>query len=206
MIFQPQDWLQPGDGAGALAAHVRREVQTVCAGLHLDEDMVEQLSRAVACYLEQDRAVTLTTSRDLALLASRALASLGETGAARRMVVFATGLVKPAEWEVRNRGTLWILDLRQMTVQDQPGLELLLFHSLRMILEAMAEVWDRTGGHGSLGLQHVCQTAVALGISRGKKRIVFEREMLQTIRSMLHHIGTQRGWESLPEVLNLDLS
>jgi len=125
----------------------------------------------------------------------------------RRLFLFGSGMLAPAEWEVRGRATVWALDLKHMTVRDESCLELIFFSGIRVILDSIADVWDDSCGRGTLGLRHVCGAAAELlGGEAGKKNVVrLADEITEVCRSRLAHIGARRGWEACPEVLNLDL-
>lgn len=191
----------------AIVAHLTGELESVCGEeLTIDADNVQELARAVECFVEEEVGGDAVDSKYLVLLASRALTSLGEGTAAQRMLLFGTGLLKPAEWEVSGSAAMWVLDLRQMTVRDDAGLELVFFGSVNMILEAMAYLWDASEGSGVLGLRHVCLTAASILGDGARDVDVFA--LAQELRSMcsakLEQIGQERGWSSLPHVLNLD--
>ena len=147
-------------------------------------------------------------SHYLVMLASRALSSLGKGCAARRLVVFGTGLVKPAEWEISGGNAMWILDLKQITFALDDRLEMTLFASLRAVLEAIADGWDDSSGRGTLGLRHVIGAAAQLLGAREASGQVADlaTEIRQRCRSILEQLGAERGWQETPEIVDLDIS
>lgn len=176
----------------------------------LPEVQVDELARAVEIYLARQPAEAAPEAaddlRDVILLTSRAVASLGEPGVARRLLVHSTGLVRPALWEVLSGQSMWVLDLRHLAVPSDGPLELVLFRSLDAVLRSIAELWDPTHGHGALGLRRVCLTAAML--LQGGTRTPAARELVREIRARcemrLTSLGRLRGWTATPAVLNLD--
>lgn len=142
-------------------------------------------------------------------LSARTLGDLGEDDLARRLLMFGSGLVTPAVWEVSGGGTLWILDLRRLAVDAGVQIELTLFRSLDAAIAAMADLWDASSGQGRLGLRHVGATAARLlgdADPRGKRGRAIAREILARGRARLERLATERGWRSTPEVLDLGAS
>ncbi len=176
----------------------------------LPEVQIDELARAVEIYLARQSPVVAVDSADglrgVVLLTSRAVASLGESGVARRLLVHSTGLVRPALWEVLSGRSMWVLDLRHLAVPSDAPLELVLFRSLDMVLRSIAELWDGTHGQGTLGLRRVCRTAAEL--LQAGTRTPAARDLAREIRGRcemrLAALGPLRGWTAIPAVLNLD--
>jgi len=205
MILTPA-WENSGDSP--IVSDLTSEIEAVCgAGMPLSEDQVLELARAVAAFIENECQGCYKDSDSLLLLASRALASLGARQVARRLVISGTALVRPSEWEVTGQDAMWVLDLRQITVQKGAPLELVFFNCLRLILESMAEVWDSTKGAGVLGLRHVTMSAaVLLGGEKSRKEIeALAREIKDACRTRLDAVRKERGWEGVPFVMDLDI-
>lgn len=206
MIYIP-DAEQERAGS-ALAKQISAQVSEL-GGLELlgDPGGLEEVARAVECFLERNGGDGSVESRHVLMLASQALSSVGEGAAARRLLVFGTGLVRPSEWEVVAGDRMWVLDLRQMTVRADDSLEMVFFGSLNIVLEAMADIWDETGGEGVLGLRNVCAAACALlGSDACRKRVdALVDEIHNAARTKLNHLGALRGWDEIPQVMNLDL-
>jgi hypothetical protein len=205
MIWAPH-WASSREVESPLVGHVAGQIRAICGGrLALTPAQVAELARAVAWFVENDRGGYFTDHRHLAALASRALASVGERVQARRLLVLGTGMVRPAEWIVSGEDSMWVMDLKAMTVLDGPGLELVLFRSLGLVLGSIADVWDKTGGRGVLGLLHVSQTASALtgGSLRETRRLGLE--IKDRCAERLSGLGASRGWTHVPVVMDLDL-
>lgn len=206
MIWAP-DW-ERNRGDSPIVSELTSEIEAVCgAEMPLSEDQVLELARAVAAFIENECRGVYRDSDSLMLLASRALASLGARQVARRLVITGTGLVRPSEWEVTGQDAMWVLDLRQITLQKGAPLELVFFHCLRLILESMAEVWDSTKGAGVLGLRHVTMSAASfLGGEKSRKEVEeLGREIKEACRARLDAIRKERGWDGVPFVMDLDI-
>jgi len=208
VIWIPQH--RDADRQAALIAHLTGTIAD-CAGeggICADPVEAAELASAVAAYLEQETgSVEGVDSGYLVLLAVQAMSSVGEPETARRLLVFGSGLVHPAEWDVTGGGDVWTLDLRRVMFAGDAPVELIFFNTLAMIVESLAEVWDATGGDGVLGLRHVYDSAVALlGEDRPAQAIrSIAREIRDTCRARLERAQRERGWDTVPTVMNLDL-
>jgi hypothetical protein len=138
------------------------------------------------------------------VLAARALSAVGEGDAAKRVYLFGSGLVSPSEWEITGREAVWTVDLLRIAVSEESAHEMILFVSLHLVLDAMAGVWDSSGGRGTLGLRHVCETARVLSgnDSRGAARAA--AEIRDWCCAKLRQLARTRAWTDVPQVLNLD--
>ncbi len=206
MIWIPNN--DERENGTSVVSHIERVIAENCGDdLLLDSGQATELASAVATFLEQSQdSGSYVDSGYLVMLASRALSSLGEQGAAHRLLVFGSGLVRPSEWEVTGGEDVWTLDLRQMTVRDDAALELVFFNSLNIVLACIADVWEQTQGRGVLGLRHVCDTATAV-LGGGKPGAVsaLASEIRKSCEAKLAQIYTERGWQHIPAVMNLDL-
>jgi len=198
----------PGPAARMLPALLRRLSHLLGEALPLSEAQMEELARAIDLFLER-RGTPGAPSRDepyVAMLASRALTSLGAGEVAQRLLVYGTGLVTPALWEISRGASMWVLDLRRLTVASSAPLELTLFRCLDVVVTATAEVWDASGGAGLLGLRHVCRTAAEL--LRRNPHTDEARSLAEELRSQaaaqLETLRRDRGWRCAPDVVNLD--
>ena len=193
------------DPAPAVTTAIAEEIAVACGGESLHPEHVREVARGVATYLQQ-RTLSGALTSDLAVLESRALYSIGERGLARRLLVFGSGLVRPSEWTVTGDCTLWILDLKRLTLREDDRFELALFASLGVVLDEIAGVWDSSGGAGLLGLRHVREAATAVlgkpanrrrtGRLCGEVRLVCERK--------LEDLRIAHGWRETPAVMILD--
>lgn len=207
MIWNPNS-RSAGPGESTLVSHIAAEIDA-CGGTEwlAKSENVEELAKAIEHFLEEHGQESVVDSRYLVMLAARALSSVGEENVARRLLVYGTGLVMPAEWEVTGGEAVWVLDLRQITVRDDAPLELVFFGSLNIILETIAEVWDGTEGDGTLGLRHVCSAVGSLmgGGGSKKKASALGDEIRSLCRRKLEQVGQERNWKQTPQVMDLDV-
>jgi len=168
---------------------------------------IQELAKAIDHFLQEHGHGPAVEARYLVMLAARALSSVGEGKAARRLLLYGTGLVKPSEWDVTGGEAMWVLDLRQITLRGDAPLELVFFGSLNIIMETIAEVWDVTQGEGTLGLRHVCGAVNALMGGAGSHRdaSALADEIRTVCRQKLEQIGRERGWEQTPQIMDLDI-
>jgi len=167
---------------------------------------VVELARAVEHFINESGAADSVQSDHLTILASKALTSIGEMGAARKLVLFGTGMVRPSEWVITGFESAWVLDLRRITVRNDTSLELVFFTNLDTIVNSIADVWDGSDGRGVLGLRHVCAAAASLlgSVDNKKKLAGLALEIKALCSSRLEQIRKVRGWGSAPVVMNLD--
>lgn len=206
MIWKEQE-CDHQNGAG-IFDHLVLQIESLCP-VEPESDLYEaaEVAHAVECFVEQDCGGYCADARALVLMASQGLESVGNTGVARRFLLHGTGLAKPSEWEVTHGETMWVIDLKQLTVRDDAPLELIFFTGLGIIIEALAGIWDATQGHGVLGLRHVCGTAEAL-LGEGRKRSEIaglSDEIRSHCRDRLERLQRDRQWDERPQVLNLDI-
>lgn len=188
--------------SSALTQYLTDHIRSVSANDDMLQNQAPHVAEAVTQYL--GNATVVDTDRVI-LLASRALKSMGEPGAARRLVLHASGLVQPAEWDVRSGQLMWVLDLDQMTVKIPGLIELTLFNCLRALLQATADLWDVTNGQGVLGLQNIRRVAARLTRDPEIFPTALESEIAGMSADSLRRLATTRGWSHCPDVLLLDL-
>lgn len=204
MIWDPHR--QEPDGQSAMVSHITAEIEAA-GGVDImaDPSHMDQLAHAVETFLKDNNA-SAVESRYLVFLASRALASLGEERAARRVLLFGSGLVRPAEWEISTGQEMLVLDLRQVTLRGDACVELVFFNALSVVLESIADLWDPTAGGGVLGLKNVCRVAADLLGHDGKKQVeAVATDIRIHAGRKLEQVGTQRNWTDVPRVINLDI-
>jgi hypothetical protein len=206
MIWDPETRFCPEPSPAF--SRIAGEIAAVCGpDVDIDSGNIQELARAVEVFMRQENENVCSDSEYIVMLACRALSSIGEGPAARRLLVFGTGLVEPSEWEVTGEEAIWAIDLKQMTIRDDSLIELVFFSSLNIVIEYMAGVWDETAGRGVLGLRHVCCTAEALlGGARNKPEIEkLAREIRAACVQRLEQLRDARGWKDAPFVMNLDV-
>jgi len=204
MIWDPAN----KSGESTVVSHIAAEIDASGGAEWLAKGgNIQELAKAIDHYLQEHGQGQAVESRYLVMLAARALSSVGEGKAARRLLLYGTGLVMPSEWDVTRGEAMWVLDLRQIAVRGDAPLELVFFGSLNIIMESIAEVWDGTEGEGTLGLRHVCAAVQALiGGPGNKKNAAALAEEIRTVcRQKLEQIGRGRGWKQTPQVMDLDV-
>lgn len=191
----------------SIVEHIGAQIDAVCgAGGNCAFDS-EELARAVEHFLVEESRAEFVDTNTLTCLAARALSSIGHENAARRLLLFGTGMVRPSEWIVTGEHAVWILDLKDMSIRNDAPLEILFFQGVQIVLESIADVWDESRGEGVLGLRHICSAASALlGSSRKTSEV---SDLGDEIRSLcadrLDRIKNTRGWMTTPRVMNLDI-
>lgn len=203
-----QRWTTDDPVESALVSQLTDQIGNVCGpDIPLTSEEIRELARAVAVFVRSEEGPPSTDSRSLAMLASRALESLGQQQVARRLLVFGTGLVQPAEWIVSGEEAMWVLDLRRMTVLESCSLELVFFRTLHLIIDSVAEAWDPSMGSGVLGLRYVTRTASSLLGKDAESRLVevLADEIKTACSRKLEQLRDGRGWRDIPFVMDLDL-
>ncbi|MBN2301525.1 MAG: hypothetical protein JXN60_03310 [Lentisphaerae bacterium] len=204
MIWDPN--AEPRGANDRAVSRIADEIAAICGDeFNISDGNLENVALAVADYLDVCNVATTPGSNNIMMLVSKALSSLGERRAARRLVLLGTGLVSPSAWEVTDNRTMWVLDLKRIAVWNSASLEMVFFRSLHMILDAIADVWDEVDGQGMLGLRHVCATASALQGNKKNAIQGFTEEIRDLCRRKLMQIGQERGWNHAPRVMDLDM-
>ena len=205
MIYNPE--ALPLTGKSSIVTHIQSEIDDIC-GSEVDTEFYrEEIGRAIEYYLAQEHNARYINTKSLTMLASRVLASIGEPVAARRLMIFGAGMVKPSEWVVSGDRDVWVINLREIILREESSIELILFRGIHLILDAIADVWDESDGEGALGLRHVCQSAgKLLGISKRTKDVFrLSDEIIALSVNKLKQLRKERNWHAAPLVLNLDV-
>ncbi len=186
-------------------SHLSEFIRSACGQAVLGtRENVDDLAVAVDLWLRHQDVHWVETPHLVGLVAS-ALSAVGEAQTARRLFVFGSGLVQSAAWEVAPQGATWTLDLRPFTRHAGVLLELSFFPALKIVLQSLGELWDETGGRGTLGLKYVCGAAYALLGEKAPDAIRgLADEIVASCRAALAEMGRQRQWHEVPRVLNLD--
>ncbi len=185
-----------------------------------DPDVVREAARSVAVHCANQIRLGIDT-RQLHVLFSRALWSVGETTAAQRMLelgvesrrirstlmaLLDARALAPELWPLVGSGTIryheswlavdsesvWCLDTTQI-----PGwadeTELAQSLAIQRILKEVAPVWDRTAGRGCLA-------------SRGEVGCGSVGWQIDVLRAWLQKCASRRGWSAIPRVIQLEIS
>ncbi len=204
-------WLAAEKGGAresGLTRHVR-EVIAAHGGDAMPPDWADEVSKAVSAYVEDGTSAGIYVDSDaLVLLTSRAMSSVGQKDAAQRVLVFGCGVVTPSTWELLGSGTTWTLDFGRLTgPASDASLELVFFGSLQAVLASIAEVWDETAGAGTLALRHARAAASSVvGKHKGPGIQAFVEEIRHTCLAKLHQLAGKRTWQTVPDLLLLEVT
>ena len=169
---------------------------------------------------------------DLKLLIARAFCSVGDQAAAghilesmqphRRHVsrwleilselhhfpellpYFSLGIIRPADWAGAQLDRMWTLDFGRLHLSDAERHEMMLYRSIRVILEKIVVFWDAVDGEGILGLKDLAALSVAEG-GRQKQTLTSPSSLLEYMADLFRQQQAVRNWSSAPSLLNLDL-
>ncbi len=167
----------------------------------LENGDLRHLAAGVACRAEE-LAVPPAGRGPLSRLTARALGSMGQPQAARRVLVMGSGLARSDRWLAARPGPSWTLDLPRLLRRESDLLELALFPGLAAILDALAVLWDASSGSGQLGLRGSGAAArLILGPASGRdRRLAFRRELREFCDDRLRTLGSGRGWSRRPDI------
>lgn len=216
----PQD---APDRRRALQQHLAAELEAVETGVPLDPVWRQSLADSVAAFCAEEEAAEYWTEDYLHCLIGRAMAGVGMTPpeglipappfaagpawdseAARSFQdipltpllwrSFASRLIRPARWLSFLSGPVWLLDLGRLHTAEK-AMELQALPTLRFLLENMANLWQPSRGHGSLGIT---------GLDRLAEKIPERQELMDYCRRVLESIQQRHGWPESPQIINLD--
>ncbi len=171
-------------------------------------------------------------SADLKLLLARACCAVGERAAARRILksmhphghhvsrwleilselhhfpellpYFSIGIIRPAEWAGAQLDRMWTLDFGRLHLSESERHEMMLYRSIRVILEKMFVFWEATTGEGILGLKNLSALNIEGG-DRKKQTLTAAEDLLKYITDLFRQQQSLRNWSTVPSLLNLDL-
>ena len=192
---------------GPLANHLIESVAMVCRKHHpqglQSADLKLLIARAFCAV--GDRAVAddvLQSMESHRRHSSRWLEILTELGGFPELLpYFSLGIIRPADWAGAQQDRMWILDFDRLTLSASEKHEMMLYRSIRAILDKMYVFWDATDGEGILGLKNLSalnvegKTADSLTSSKG---------LLEYIADLFAQQKDVRQWFAIPSLLNLD--
>ncbi len=210
---------------GAWSAHLREIFQT----LEIPPGTVaDNLVASIAVYCRTFHPRGLQ-SRDLNLLIARAFCAVGDRAAAGRVLesmephrrhvsrwleilselhhfpellpYFSLGIIRPADWAGAQLDRMWTLDFGRLVLAEAERHEIMLYRSIRALIEKMFVFWDATGGEGILGLKDLS----ALEVDAGQKQtLTATGDLLGYIADLFRRQQAPRNWSTVPSLLNLD--
>ena len=171
-------------------------------------------------------------SSDLKLLLARAFCVVGDRAAAARVLesmqphsrhvsrwleilselhhfpdllpYFSMGIIRPADWAGAQLDRMWTLDFGRLHLSEAERHEIMLYRSIRALIEKMFVFWEATRGEGILGLKSLSALNVEEG-GRGAPPLTSEDALLEYIADVFKQQSVERKWETVPSLLNLDL-
>ena len=193
--------------------------------------LADNLVESISMYCQKFHPRGLQTS-DLSLLVARAFCSVGDRAAAahvlesmephRRHVerwleilselhhfpqllpYFSLGIIRPADWAGARLDRMWTLDFGRLSLTEAERHEMMLYRTIRALLEQMFVFWDATGGEGILGLKNLTALDVeAAGAAR--QTLTSASDLLEYVSDLFSQQLAERSWETVPSLLNLDL-
>ncbi len=210
----------------AWAAHLREIFQT----LEIPPGTVaDNLAASVAMYCRTFHPKGVQSS-DLSLLIARAFCAVGDRAAAGRVLesmephrrhaarwleilselhhfpellpYFSLGIIRPADWAGAQLDRMWTLDFGRLVLADAERHEMMLYRSIRAIIEKMFVFWDATNGEGILGLKDLSALDVDAD-GRKKQTLTAPGDLLGYIADLFRRQSVEREWKTVPSLLNL---
>ncbi len=115
---------------------------------------------------------------------------------------FSLGIIRPADWAGAQLDRMWTLDFSRLVLSEAERHEMMLYRSIRAIIEKMFGFWDATAGEGVLGLKGLSSLNVEAG-SRRKQTLTAEDDLLDYIADLFVQEKRPRGWQTVPSLMKL---
>jgi hypothetical protein len=195
---------------GTLADSVSTSVAVYCREFHPGgvqrSDLVLLIARAFCAVNERAAAArVLGSSQPHSRHIDRWLEILSELNRFPSLLpYFSLGVIRPADWAGARLDRMWTLDFDRLALSDAERHEMMLYRSIRAIVDNMFVFWDATEGEGVLGLKGLASLNVEKE-SRRKQTLTATDDLLEYIADLFLQQKKQRNWRSIPSLLNLDL-
>jgi hypothetical protein len=169
---------------------------------------------------------------DLVLLVARAFCVIGERESAARVLrsirpharhvdrwldilaelhhfpallpYFSRGIIRPAEWAGARMDRMWTLDLGRLALSDSERHEMMLYRSLRSLIDGMMVIWDGTRGEGVLGLRGL-EAFNLESHKEARSTVTLPGDLLDYVTMLFQRQRHARSWRTVPTIMNLDL-
>jgi hypothetical protein len=210
----------------AWAEHLRDVFQT----LEIPPGMLaDNLVASIAMYCRKFHPQGLHSS-ELKLLIARAFCAVGDRAAAGRVLgsmaphrrhvsrwleilselhhfpellpYFSLGIIRPADWAGARLDRMWTIDFGRLDLADAERHEMMLYRSIRVLVEKIFVFWDATGGEGILGLKDL--SALNVGGKEKKETVTAPDDLLEYIADLFSRQTGRRKWHATPSLLSLD--
>ena len=191
--------------------------------------MADNLVASISMYCRKFHSGGLQ-SRDLNLLIVRAFCAVGDRSAATHVLesmephcrhvsrwleilselhhfpqllpYFSLGIIRPADWAGAQLDRMWTLDFDRLVLTEAERHEMMLYRTLRMLIEQVLSFWDATDGEGILGLKGLDGLKVEAG-SPKKKTLTAPNDLLEYVADLFKKQAAERSWKTVPSLLNL---
>jgi hypothetical protein len=117
---------------------------------------------------------------------------------------FSLGIIRPADWAGAQLDRMWTLDLGRLRLSEAERHEMLLYGSLRVLIENMGAFWDATSGEGVLGLKGLASFNME-STPRERQHFTSSDDLLGYIGNLFLQQKALRNWQAVPSLLNLDM-
>jgi hypothetical protein len=192
--------------------------------------MADNVSASVAAYCRQFHPSGVQRA-DLVLLIARAFCAVNDRGAAEHVLgslrphnrhisrwleilselhqfpallpYFSLGVIRPADWVGAQMDRMWILDFSRLQLTSAEKHEMMLYRSIRAIIDNMFVFWDASHGEGVLGLKGLAMLNVDEHARRGQA-LTSTDNLLEYITDLFLQQKGERNWQSVPSLLHLD--
>ncbi len=204
-IFQSLDIPQ-----GTVTDNLATSVAQYCFQFHpygvQRSDLVLLIARAFCAVNDQDSATRVLRSiKPHARHVERWLEILSELHHFPALLpYFSLGIIRPADWAGAQLDRMWTLDLGRLALSESERHEMMLYRTLRSIIENMFGFWDATRGEGVLGLKGLHSFNVEPS-GRQPQTFTTTDDLLGYIEDLLRQQKDARQWQCVPALLNLDL-
>ncbi len=196
--------------AGPVADHVAASIAAYCGRYHplglSRSDLVLLVARAFCAINDRATAArALASMRPHARHAERWLEVLSELHHFPALLpYFSRGIIRPADWAGANLDRMWTLDFGRLAMGEAERHEMVLYRSIRLIIDNMLYFWDATGGEGVLGLKGLQTLRIDGGAARPAD-LTETGELMDYVAGLLGRQRAVRGWHAVPGLINLDL-
>ena len=192
--------------------------------------MADNVSASVAAYCRQFHPSGVQRA-DLVLLIARAFCAVNDRGAAEHVLgslkphnrhsarwleilselhhfpallpYFSVGVIRPADWAGAQVDRMWTLDFSRLQLSDAEKHEMMLYRSIRAIIEHMFVFWDSSNGEGVLGLKGLSALNL-IEQPRSGQTVTASDDLLEYISDLFLQQKKERDWQAVPSLLNLN--
>jgi hypothetical protein len=193
--------------------------------------MADNVSASVAMYCREFHPLGVRRE-DLVLLIARAFCAVNDRAAAGRVLgslqphrrhitrwleiltelhhfpsllpYFSRGVIRPADWVGAQLDRMWTLDFARLALGEEERHEIMLYRSVRAIVESIFVFWDATDGEGVLGLKGLRALHIGESPRRGATPASTD-DLLEYIADLFLRQKTERHWNAVPVLMNLDI-